>query len=83
MPPTQTMAPSMCKASGSVIEIIGVVSYVFRRCPRKVGAICDTTPPPEHDAGDGHVIACHIPLDVLRRIEPVFARARETASAPA
>jgi len=36
------------------------------RCPRKVGAICDTDPPPLRDAGDGHFIACHIPLERLR-----------------
>ena len=28
------------------------------RCPRKVGAICDTTPPPEKRYG-AHVVACH------------------------
>jgi peptide/nickel transport system ATP-binding protein len=68
-PPSAVNRPAGCAFAG--------------RCPRKLGAICDTTPPPEHDAGEGHVIACHIPLDVLRGIEPVFARAREPAAARA
>ncbi|WP_322032311.1 ABC transporter ATP-binding protein [Paraburkholderia sp. J76] len=35
-------------------------------CPRKLGAICDETPPPLADAGGGHRILCHIPVDELR-----------------
>jgi peptide/nickel transport system ATP-binding protein len=35
------------------------------RCPRKLGAICEQEAPPLRDAGDGHVIRCHIPLDDL------------------
>jgi peptide/nickel transport system ATP-binding protein len=34
------------------------------RCPRKIGAICDETPPPEQVV-DGHRIACHIPAAEL------------------
>jgi peptide/nickel transport system ATP-binding protein len=45
------------------------------RCPRKVGAVCDTVPPPGREAGDGHLIFCHIPLDELRRVPPVFGGA--------
>jgi peptide/nickel transport system ATP-binding protein len=43
------------------------------RCPRKLGAVCDTVPPLGHQAADGHLIFCHIPLDELRRVPPVFA----------
>ncbi len=35
------------------------------RCPRKIGAICETDEPPLRDAGDGHRIRCHIPIDEL------------------
>jgi peptide/nickel transport system ATP-binding protein len=42
------------------------------RCPRKVGPICDDEPPPLQEAAPRHVIACHIPLADLRRVEPVF-----------
>lgn len=32
------------------------------RCPRKLGAICETETPPMLQAGPGHTIACHIPI---------------------
>jgi peptide/nickel transport system ATP-binding protein len=35
------------------------------RCPRKIGAICETDEPPFVDAGGGQHIRCHIPLDEL------------------
>jgi len=41
------------------------------RCPRKVGEICDTTPPPEHALAGGHRIACHIPVADLVRLNAV------------
>ncbi len=46
------------------------------RCPRKVGPICDDTPPPEQRLGDGHRIACHIPADELTRLHEVGVPAR-------
>ena len=52
------------------------------RCPRHLGAICDETRPPLQADGGGHVIACHIPIDELRAVEPVI-RMREPESAPA
>jgi peptide/nickel transport system ATP-binding protein len=45
------------------------------RCPRKVGAVCDTMPPPAREAADGHLIFCHIPLEELQRMPPVFGPA--------
>ena len=42
------------------------------RCPRKLGPVCDSVPPPIREAGSGHVVACHIALDELRKVEPVF-----------
>jgi peptide/nickel transport system ATP-binding protein len=41
------------------------------RCPRKIGKICETEEPPRRDNGDGHYIYCYIPLEELRKIEPV------------
>ena len=46
------------------------------RCPRRHllpegGAICAQQTPPWQDAGDGHRILCHIPLEQLREFEPV------------
>ena len=37
------------------------------RCPRYLGSVCDDLPPPIQDAGNGHEIACHIPLVELAR----------------
>ena len=42
------------------------------RCPRKLGDICENERPPVREAADGHRIACHIPLEELRKIEPVI-----------
>ncbi len=42
------------------------------RCPRKIGKICDDERPPVLMASNGHAIACHIPLDELRQVEPVI-----------
>jgi peptide/nickel transport system ATP-binding protein len=47
------------------------------RCPHKLGDICQSTPPPEQQLAAGHRIACHIPLDTLREIDPVFANASD------
>jgi peptide/nickel transport system ATP-binding protein len=41
------------------------------RCPRKIGQICEQEVPPWQDAGDGHRIFCHIPLEELRQMEAV------------
>ena len=37
-----------------------------RRCPRRLGSICDDETPPSQFAAEGHVIRCHIPLEELR-----------------
>jgi peptide/nickel transport system ATP-binding protein len=39
------------------------------RCPRKLGPVCETQEPPWRDAGDGHLIRCHIELDELVRLQ--------------
>ncbi len=39
------------------------------RCPRKIGAICEQQEPPWRDAGDGHHIRCHIPVDELIELQ--------------
>jgi peptide/nickel transport system ATP-binding protein len=51
-PPSAAARPSGC---------------VFQtRCPRKLGAICEQQDPPFADAGNGHLIRCHIPVSELR-----------------
>jgi len=42
------------------------------RCPRKLGSLCDDQPPPQRVVAPNHAIACHIDLDDLRQVEPVF-----------
>ena len=39
------------------------------RCPRRLGAVCDDTPPPVQRLAADHRIACHIPADELRRLQ--------------
>ena len=41
------------------------------RCPSHLGDICDDERPPVQMDGEGHAIACHIPLEELRKVEPV------------
>jgi peptide/nickel transport system ATP-binding protein len=45
------------------------------RCPRKVGRICETLQPPRimTDRENDHYIHCHIPLEELQRMQPVFS----------
>ncbi|GAB4578636.1 MAG: ABC transporter ATP-binding protein [Anaerolineales bacterium] len=47
------------------------------RCPRRNlmgenAALCETETPPWREAGNGHKIYCHIPLETLREMEPVI-----------
>ena len=63
-PRTERAAPdSGCKFAG--------------RCPRHLGAVCDTVAPPVRAAGGGHSIRCHIPLPVLADV-PHWLATEET-----
>ncbi len=49
------------------------------RCPRRSllpddGKICETEIPPWRETESGHRIFCHIPLDVLREVDPVITQ---------
>ena len=54
------------------------------RCPRRAemlpdgGKICEVKTPPWREAGDGHRIFCHIPLEELRQMEAVVTFEEET-----
>jgi peptide/nickel transport system ATP-binding protein len=50
------------------------------RCPRKIGTICEEEMPEPQDAGNGHMIACHIPMVELRAVEPVITVHEKTAT---
>lgn len=52
------------------------------RCPRRAllpdgGAICAQAIPPWRDAGNGHRIFCHIPIETLLTFEPVIETAAD------
>jgi peptide/nickel transport system ATP-binding protein len=49
------------------------------RCPRKIGEICDNDPPPDVEVAPGHRIRCHIPVEELRAVEPVFKKKEAAA----
>lgn len=67
---------------GDVVEQEGVVSgcRFQHRCPRKLGAVCEIETPPLRRASDTHSIACHIPLEDLRRTEAPSAVAPSGAA---
>jgi peptide/nickel transport system ATP-binding protein len=50
------------------------------RCPRKLGAICETERPLERLSDDGHRIACHIPLAELTLAQKVALASEVTTS---
>ncbi|RWP16086.1 MAG: ABC transporter ATP-binding protein [Mesorhizobium sp.] len=39
------------------------------RCPRKLGAICETLEPPQNEVQPGHVIRCHIRTEDLQHVQ--------------
>ncbi len=43
------------------------------RCPRRIGPVCDDEPPPVRAHGEGHRIACHLPMEELLAVDPVIA----------
>ena len=46
------------------------------RCPRKLGPICEQEAPPCRGENDGHRIYCHIDMEELRTVKPVFGSAQ-------
>jgi peptide/nickel transport system ATP-binding protein len=45
------------------------------RCPRRIGPVCDTVPPPVIEPVPGHRIACHLPRPVLEAVPPALEAA--------
>jgi peptide/nickel transport system ATP-binding protein len=67
--PDEAAADPACKFAG--------------RCPRKLGSVCDTVPPPVQQAGPGHRIRCHIPLPQLADIPSWLSARTERIVLPA
>ena len=77
--PDPDAAPTNIRLQGAVPTMREAFQGCFfaGRCPRKIGPICDETPPPARTRPDSsdHVIYCHIPVEELatmqREGEPV------------
>jgi peptide/nickel transport system ATP-binding protein len=61
------------RLSGEVPSAVNPPSgCVFQtRCPRKLGAICEQQEPALQQVGSSHAMACHIPIEELRRLQAV------------
>ncbi len=75
--PDPDAEPTHIRLEGSVPTLRSAFRGCFfaGRCPRKIGDICDTEPPPEQrgSGGDGHMINCHIPVKELERLQQTIA----------
>jgi peptide/nickel transport system ATP-binding protein len=77
--PDPTAKQKRIRLEGSVPSAISPPSgcRFNTRCPRKHllpdgGKICEEEIPPWREAGNGHRIFCHIPLETLKEFEPVI-----------
>ncbi len=50
------------------------------RCPRKIGAICETEVPPVYEPSPGHQIACHLAVEDFESMQPVIVQVDEPAN---
>ena len=71
--PDPDAEPTHIRLEGSVPTLRSAFRGCFfaGRCPRKIGDICDSEPPPEQQGpgGDSHEIRCHIPVDELKQLQ--------------
>lgn len=78
--PDPDAEPSHIRLEGSVPTLRSEFKGCFfaGRCPRKIGDICDSEPPPEQQGqgGASHEIRCHIPVAELEQLQ----RAAQIAS---
>jgi peptide/nickel transport system ATP-binding protein len=76
--PDPTMEQERVRLSGKVPSALDPPGgcRFHTRCPRRKtlaegGKICEVESPPWREAGGGHRIYCHIPLETLRQVETV------------
>ncbi len=71
--PDPDAEPTHIRLEGSVPTLRSAFKGCFfaGRCPRKLGGICDSEPPPEQRGigGNGHMINCHIPVQELEKLQ--------------
>jgi peptide/nickel transport system ATP-binding protein len=78
--PDPSVTQKHVRLSGNVPSALNPPSgcRFHTRCPRRAemmpdgGALCEQETPPWQEAGDGHRIFCHIPLERLREQDPVL-----------
>ncbi len=75
--PDPTVERTMVRLVGPVPSAIDPPSgcRFHTRCPRKIGAICESESPPWRGITERHRIYCHIDIEELRAVEPVFSSA--------
>ncbi len=69
--PDPTRPPGAIRLEGDVPSARSVPTgcRFHTRCPRKLGPVCEQERPPWRDAGDGHMIRCHIPIADLVQLQ--------------
>ncbi len=71
--PDPDAEPTHIRLEGSVPTLRSAFKGCFfaGRCPRKIGDICDTEPPPQQQGpgGESHSINCHIPVEELESLQ--------------
>ena len=74
--PDPDAAPTRIRLPGAVPTLRERFQGCFfaGRCPRKIGPICDHTPPPARTGPNSseHVIHCHIPVDQLIEMQTLM-----------
>jgi peptide/nickel transport system ATP-binding protein len=68
------------RLQGSVPSAVNIPSgcRFHTRCPRKIGAICETESPTWQNVNRFHSICCHIPLEELNKLQaPITVEERE------
>ncbi|SLN61369.1 Glutathione import ATP-binding protein GsiA [Roseovarius albus] len=63
--PDPDTAPKLCAEDVVELSPPALGCPFQRRCPRRLGAICDQQVPPWQEGADGHMIRCHIPREEL------------------
>jgi peptide/nickel transport system ATP-binding protein len=85
-PYTETLLSAIPSSDPGIVQSVRIRSAVDRtvgdavtrgcvyqrRCPRKLGKICEEAPPPVVTPAAGHRIACHLPLSVLEAMPSVL-----------
>ena len=73
--PDPTLERSDIRLTGTVPSALDPPSgcRFHTRCPRKIGPICEQEAPPCRGETEGHRIWCHIDMEQLRTVEPVFS----------